>query len=78
MVDQLRGQHEAICAAAAVPAADMTVVFDAGQNSGANFAHLASGELALHRVGADQRLPGPDCVARLRCGRSSAGSGSEG
>src|ERR1035437_6456020 len=46
MIDQLRGQYEAITAAARGPAggdgpADMTVVFDAGQNSGGNFAHLA-------------------------------------
>jgi hypothetical protein len=48
--DHLRGQHEAICAAAApVPAADMTVVFDAGQNSGDNFAHLAG--TGLHYIG---------------------------
>jgi hypothetical protein len=49
MVDQLRGQYEAICAAAAVPAADMTVVFDARQNSEASFAHLASAN--LHYIG---------------------------
>ena len=33
VIGQLRGQYEAITAAAGVPAADMTVVFDAGQNS---------------------------------------------
>src|ERR1700681_828552 len=36
MIDQLRGQYETITAAAGVPpggGADMTVVFDAGQNS---------------------------------------------
>src|ERR1035441_9623947 len=43
MITQLRGRYLAACAAAGVPAAeaDMTVVFDAGQNSEANFAHLA-------------------------------------
>jgi transposase len=56
MVDQLRGQYEAICAAGAAPAADMTVVFDAGQNSGANFAHLAS--TRLHYIGS---VPASDC-----------------
>ncbi len=57
MVDQLRGQYEAICAAAAtVPAADMTVVFDAGQNSEANFAHLAGTN--LHYIGS---VPASDC-----------------
>jgi hypothetical protein len=39
MIDQLRGQYEAVDAAAG--AGEMTVVFDAGQNSEANFAHLA-------------------------------------
>jgi len=56
MVDQLRGQYQAICAAAAASAADMTVVFDAGQNSEANFAHLASTN--LHYIGS---VPASDC-----------------
>ena len=57
MVDQLAGQYEAICAAAAAaPAADMTVVFDAGQNSEANFAHLATTH--LHYIGS---VPASDC-----------------
>jgi transposase len=56
MVDQLRGQYEAICAAAAAPAAGMTVVFDAGQNSEANFAHLAA--TRLHYIGS---VPASDC-----------------
>jgi transposase len=57
MVDQLRSQYEAICAAAApAPAADMTVVFDAGQNSGDNFAHLAG--TGLHYIGS---VPAGDC-----------------
>ena len=56
MVDQLRGQYEAICAAAAAPAADMTVVFDAGQNSEGNFAHLAGTH--LHYIGS---VPAGDC-----------------
>ena len=44
MIDQLKTRYEAVCAQAGVPAeaADMTVVFDAGQNSEANFAHLAA------------------------------------
>ena len=44
MVDQLKARYEAVCAAAglAADAADMTVVFDAGQNSEANFAHFAA------------------------------------
>ncbi len=57
MVDQLRGQYEEICAAAATaPAADMTVVFDAGQNSEGNFAHLAA--TRLHYIGS---VPASDC-----------------
>jgi transposase len=54
MVDQLRGQYEAICAATAP--ADMTVVFDAGQNSEGNFAHLAATD--LHYIGS---VPASDC-----------------
>jgi transposase len=56
MVDQLLRQYEAICAAAAAPAASMTVVFDAGQNSEANFAHLAATH--LHYIGS---VPASDC-----------------
>ena len=57
MVDQLRGHYEAICAAAATaPAADMTVVFDAGQNSESNFAYLPSTN--LHYIGS---VPASDC-----------------
>src|SRR5229473_1264525 len=57
MVDQLRGQYEAICAAAATaPAADMTVVSGAGQNSEGNFAHLAGTH--LHYIGS---VPASDC-----------------
>jgi transposase len=61
MVDQLRGQHEAICAAGAAPAADMTVVFDAGQNSEANFAHLAG--TRLHYIGSAPASDCPDLTA---------------
>src|SRR5712691_3748266 len=58
MIDQLLRQYQAVCAAAAVPvsAADMTVVFDAGQNSEGNFAHLAS--TGLRYVGS---VPASDC-----------------
>ncbi len=58
MISQLKGQYEAVCAAAGVPAgaAGMTVVFDAGQNSEANFAHLASA--GLHHIGS---VPASDC-----------------
>jgi transposase len=58
MITQLRSQYEAVCAAAGIPAdaADMTVVFDAGQNSEANFAHLAG--TGLHHIGS---VPASDC-----------------
>jgi transposase len=59
MIDQLRGRYQVVCAAAGVPAAeaDMTVVFDAGQNSEANFAHLAASGLAY--IGS---VPASDCT----------------
>ncbi len=43
MIDALQAQYEAVCAAAGAEAgtADMTVVSGAGQNSEANFTHLA-------------------------------------
>ena len=61
MISQLRSQYEAITAAAGVPAsddglADMTVVFDAGQNSEDNFARLAG--TGLRYVGS---VPASDC-----------------
>jgi len=58
MIDQLHGQYQAVCAAAGVPAgaAEMTVVFDAGQNSEDNFAHLAG--TGLHYIGS---VPASDC-----------------
>ena len=58
MIDQLKTQYEAVCAAAGVDAqaADMTVVFDAGQNSEANFAHLAGA--GLRYIGS---VPASDC-----------------
>jgi transposase len=58
MIDQLKSQYEAVCAAAgrSAEAAEMTVVFDAGQNSEANFAHLAAS--GLHYIGS---VPASDC-----------------
>jgi transposase len=58
MIDQLLAQYQAVTAAAGVPsgAGDMTVVFDAGQNSGDNFAHLAG--TGLHYIGS---VPASDC-----------------
>ncbi len=56
MIDALAGRHAAIAAAAGQQPADMTVVFDAGQNSDANFAHLAG--TRLRYVGS---VPASDC-----------------
>ncbi len=56
MIGQLRAQYDAIAAARGGGAADMTVVFDAGQNSEDNFAHLAG--TRLHYVGS---VPASDC-----------------
>jgi transposase len=57
LIGQLRARHQAICAAAGQPAArEMTVVFDAGQNSEDNFAYLAS--TGLRYIGS---VPAPDC-----------------
>jgi transposase len=57
MIDQLRGRYEAVCATAGAPAtAEMTVVFDAGQNSADNFAYLAGAGLGY--IGS---VPASDC-----------------
>jgi transposase len=58
MIDRLKGRYEAVCAAAglALEAADMTVVFDAGQNSEANFTHFA--KTGLQYIGS---VPASDC-----------------
>ncbi len=58
MIDQLLARYEAVTAAAGIPAsaADMTVVFDAGQNSEDNFTHLAG--TGLHYIGS---VPASDC-----------------
>ena len=57
MITQLRGQYQAVCAAAGtLAAADMTVVSGAGQNSEANFTHLAAA--GLHYIGS---VPASDC-----------------
>ena len=56
MIGQLRTRHEAIAAACGQQPADMTVVFDAGQNSEANFEFLAG--TGLHYIGS---VPASDC-----------------
>ena len=72
MVDQLLTQYEAVTAAAGVPAAaaDLTVVFDAGQNSEANFAHLAGA--GLHYIGSVPASDCPDLTALPAAARSLA------
>lgn len=58
MADQLQARYEAVCAAAGLDlkAPDMTVVFDAGQNSEANLAHFAA--TGMHYIGS---VPASDC-----------------
>src|SRR5579875_1337996 len=62
MIQALRGQYEAITAACGQQPADMTVVFDAGQNSEGNFAFLAGA--GLHYIGS---VPASDCPDRPPC-----------
>ncbi len=54
MIDQLHAQYQAI---AGEKAGDLTVVFDAGQNSQANFEHLTG--TGLHYIGS---VPASDCL----------------
>ena len=56
MITTLAGRHAALAAAAGQHGAEMTVVFDAGQNSEANFALLAG--TGLRYVGS---VPASDC-----------------
>ena len=56
MIKTLASRHAALAAAAGHPGTDMTVVFDAGQNSDANFADLAA--TGLRYVGS---VPASDC-----------------
>jgi transposase len=56
MITTLAARHTALAAAAGQNGTEMTVVFDAGQNSEANFAVLA--DTSLHYVGS---VPASDC-----------------
>jgi transposase len=56
MIKALASRHAELAAAAGQPGGEMTVVFDAGQNSDANFAELAG--TGLHYVGS---VPASDC-----------------
>jgi transposase len=56
MIQALAARHGELAAAAGHPGTDMTVVFDAGQNSDAHFADLAATH--LHYIGS---VPASDC-----------------
>src|SRR5665811_1473841 len=60
MITALASRHTAVTATTGSTAGDMTVVFDAGQNSKANFALLA--EVGLDDVGS---VPASDCADLL-------------
>ena len=70
MITQLLVQYQAITAAAGLPPGDpdMTVVFDAGQNSEGNFSHLAS--TGLHYAGSVPASVCPDLTALPASDRS--------
>ena len=60
MIDQLTARHQAIAAAHGDAGGQITVVFDAGQNSADNFAHLRHARLRF--VGS---IPPSDCADLL-------------
>ena len=66
MIDVLAARHAAICAASGQEPAEMTVVFDAGQNSGRQLRPPGRDGPALRRVGARLRLRRADRAARQR------------
>jgi transposase len=70
VIDLLRARHAALAEQAGAHApVEMTVVFDAGQNSAANFAHLA--DTGLRYVGSVRTRTCPICSP---CPRRDAGS----
>jgi transposase len=74
LIGALRARHEAICAAVgAAPAPEMTVVFDAGQNSEDNFAYLAG--TGLHYVGSVPASGCPDLISLPASARSIVDAG---
>ena len=70
MITQLLIRYQAVCerAGVAAEAAGMTVVFDAGQNSEANFTHLASAGLSW--IGSVPASDCPDLLALPASARS--------
>ena len=61
MIKALAARHAELAAAAGHPGTEMTVVFDAGQNSDANFADLAT--TGLHYIGSVPASGCPDLLA---------------
>ena len=74
VVDELVARYRGLAA----EDQDLTVVFDAGQNSADNFAHLVEARAAVRRLAAALGLPGPARLARLPPGRCRRRSGSRG
>ena len=70
MITQLLARYQAVCgrSGVAAEAAGMTVVFDAGQNSEANFAHLAAAGLSW--IGSVPASDCPDLLALPASARS--------
>lgn len=75
MISQLTARYRAICAATGAHAetADVTVVFDAGQNSEPNFAHLQ--ETGLGWIGSVPASDCPDLIALPASKRTLADKG---
>src|SRR6266705_1002950 len=71
MIAALAARHAALAAAAGQGGTEMTVVFDAGQNSEANFAHLAG--TGLHYIGSVPASDCPDLTALPASVRAIAG-----
>jgi len=61
VIDKLTASHTALAEHAGAAAPEMTVVFDAGQNSRDNFDHVA--ELQLHYIGSVPPSEVPDLLA---------------
>ncbi|MGH8918342.1 MAG: IS1634 family transposase, partial [Actinomycetes bacterium] len=73
MTSQLKARYQAVCAAAGLDlqAPDITVVFDAGQNSEANFSHFTA--TGLHYIGSVPASDCPDLTALPASKRTAVG-----
>lgn len=81
MTAQLKSRYEAVCAAAGLSAAaaDVTVVFDAGQNSEGNLAYFAGTGMGCTTSGQSRPRTALTCSPCPRgSGRSWTGKGSAG